>query len=120
MALVERRAWRFDDNSLGEHSEGLRAVSDVILCVRVRSGERPPVEGSTTSTCSECGHEVWLSPEGTKLRQKKGLTVVCMSCMARTVNDDPTANPDIRVTPEQMEEITREIIKDNIRRRSAS
>lgn len=65
-----------------------------IVSGRIGCGEAKPAPGSDVSSCSECGHAVWLSPSSLQVisEDPENFTVICMDC----------AEPHIKQHPEEI------------------
>lgn len=52
----------------------------VLVCAPFLFGAAPPVRGSVTDTCADCGCVVWVSPEGVECAQRRRIAYRCMAC----------------------------------------
>lgn len=92
------------ENNIPESSE---EEPKHIICLSV-SADLTPVEGSTITNCVECDDRLWIAPASDSLAAKD-LKPLCFKCAAAKARED---NEPIEVcppTPEQMQELKKEL-----------
>jgi superfamily II helicase len=77
-----------------------------IACNRAGGAYKSDIEGSTLETCTQCGHEVWISPATLATKMDHQGRVICFPCaMPRIEASLKKKDLDLLVDPRQVTEI---------------
>lgn len=62
-------------------------MSTVMICIRAIGNPDAPSE---KRKCEKCGHDIWISEESIKVKDKRNATLRCLECVSENITPDTT------------------------------